>query len=198
MTLIPIKAPEFDVILDIRYATTNNFVHQAIYATPDAYLHEEAAEKFQKAVFFAKQQGLKFKVFDAFRPQAAQWSLWDIMPDTPYVANPKTGSLHSRGIAIDLTLVDGQGQELDMGTEFDSFEEKAHHGYKDLDSKIQHNRYMLMGIMVSAGFEAYMYEWWHYQLPNKENYPLIADEQSPLKILESSKKQNQCENKVAC
>jgi D-alanyl-D-alanine dipeptidase len=122
----------------------------------------------------ASRQGLKFKIFDAFRPQKAQEFLWSVCPNPTYVANPDKGSNHTRGIAVDLTLLDLYGEELDMGTPFDDFSDQSHHG-AILSQDQERNRYTLLGIMMSAGWDFYIKEWWHYQLFNSSTYPLILN-----------------------
>ena len=92
-----------------------------------------------------------------------------------YIADPAKGSNHTRGIAIDLTLINNQNEELDMGTPFDDFTAASHHGAVGLNAQIHANRYLLLGIMMSAGWDLYLNEWWHYQLFNPKNYPLIQE-----------------------
>ncbi len=174
-TLIPINQENgFDVELDIRYATTNNVTGWKIYDQPHCLLHCDAATALKKAIELAKIQGLRFKIFDAFRPIAAQEFLFEKFPDGGFVSNPKTGSVpHCRGVAIDLTLIDASGKELDMGTDFDNFTDLANHGSTKISAEAQKNRYILFGIMMSSGWDFYTKEWWHYQLFNPRNYPII-------------------------
>ncbi len=174
MTVFEITKDKYDVILDLRYGSTDNFLNQQVYENSICYLHQDALKPFEKVVQLAAEQGCRLKIFDTFRPQAAQEKLWSICPDPMYVADPSKGSNHTRGVAIDLNLVDKNGNELDMGTPFDDFTPLSHHG-ADLPANVQANRYLLLGIMLTAGFELYSYEWWHYQLPNTNSYPLIKD-----------------------
>jgi len=173
--LIPInKENGFDVDLDIRYATKNNVVGQKIYDQPHCFLHDNAAESLKKAINLAKIQGWRFKIFDAFRPIAAQEFLFKKFPDGGFVSNPQTGSVpHCRGVAVDLTLLDDRGKELDMGTDFDNFTDLARHGSTSISTEAQKNRYILLGIMMTSGWDFYQQEWWHYQLFNAKNYQLI-------------------------
>lgn len=162
----------YGVALDIKYATTDNFTKKKIYDQSFAFLHRDAALKLKNAINYAKLYGYKFKVFDAFRPYEAQIKLWEVVPDPNYVSNPYTGPCtHCRGVAIDLTLIDKNGKELDMGTGFDSFEEKSHHDTKDLTEEQRKNRVILAGIMSMSGFQSIRTEWWHYQLGNINEYP---------------------------
>src|ERR1051325_3385183 len=94
------------VVLDIAYATSRNFTGAPVYARGACYLRPEAAECLARAVELARPHGLRLKVFDAYRPSEAQWKLWHHTPDPAFLAAPRRGSPHSRGVAVDLTLVD--------------------------------------------------------------------------------------------
>ncbi|MFT6220589.1 MAG: D-alanyl-D-alanine dipeptidase [Myxococcota bacterium] len=173
--LVPInKDNGFDAQIDIRYATTDNFTNQEVYDQPYCLLHKNAAKLLKKAIKLAKDQGFRFKIFDTYRPFEVQKTLFEHYPDGDYISNPETGLItHCRGIAIDLTLIDENGDELEMGTVFDEFGIKANHGAEELSNIAQKNRYLLMGIMLSAGFDIYRPEWWHYQLYDAQTYPVI-------------------------
>ncbi|WP_032113087.1 D-alanyl-D-alanine dipeptidase [Candidatus Paracaedibacter symbiosus] len=173
MSLIEITELTHNIVLDMRYATPNNFTAEVIYASPRCFLHQDALFRLEVAIELAAAQGLRFKILDAYRPQAAQEKLWSICPDSNYIAPPQSGSHHTRGIAVDLTLIDEKGNELDMGTPFDSFEVASHHGTIMISKQAAHNRYLLLGIMMSAGWDLYLNEWWHYQLFKPREYPLI-------------------------
>lgn len=173
--LIEITQASHDVIIDLRYGTTDNFTHQIIYQNPKLFLHETAHDCLLEAIKLAAQQNLKLKLFDGFRPQKAQEILWQHCPNEMYIMPPNKGSVHTRGAAIDLTLVDEDENELDMGTPFDSFQTEAHHG-SAVSKQAQANRYLLLGIMSTAGFDFYKREWWHYQLFCPTEYPLIEDD----------------------
>ncbi len=121
MKLIEIKPPNFNVNLDIRYATKNNFTGKPIYSNTRCYLIEKAAKKLKKAIKIACQLNYKLKIYDAYRPEEAQYKLWKYNPDPNFLSDPKKGSPHTRGIALDLTLLDSNMNELDMGTKFDEF-----------------------------------------------------------------------------
>jgi len=174
--LIEISSPIFDVDLDIVYATDRNFTGKPVYARPGCYLNSEAATLLDTAIILAKAIDLRLKVFDAFRPSEAQWVLWNHTPDPDFLAPPSRGSPHSMGAAIDLTLVDRDGVELDMGTGFDDFTALAHHGSLEVSGVAQRNRALLLGIMTSAGWDFFRNEWWHYQLFRaRERYPVLSD-----------------------
>lgn len=176
MNLIEISPPQFDVVLDIAYARPDNFTGKPVYRRAAAYLHADAAERLQEAILLAASAGLKIKLFDAFRPSEAQWVLWNHTPDPNYISDPRKGSPHTRGVAVDLTLLDPDGAELAMGTGFDDFSDRAHHGNRDIPADAQRKRMALLGIMTAAGWDHYAFEWWHYQLFDPGKYPLHDDD----------------------
>ncbi|MBI4968597.1 MAG: D-alanyl-D-alanine dipeptidase [Rhodospirillales bacterium] len=174
--LVEIAPPHFDVEHDIAYATPNNFTGQSVYTRSGCYLHPEAAEKLARAIELARPLGYRIKIFDAFRPTEAQWVLWNHTPDPDFLADPRRGSAHSRGAAVDLTLIDAAaGEELDMGTEFDAFTPLSHHGRAEVSPAAQRNRMILLGLMSAAGWDFYQKEWWHYQLFQPRRLPLLSD-----------------------
>ena len=145
---------------------------QPVYRNAECWLHREAADKLAAAIL-ARPLGLRLRIFDALRPVEAQWALWNARPDPEFLADPRRGSPHSRGVAVDLTLLDGD-RELDMGTAFDAFTPLSHHGRTDVSAEAQRNRLLLMGLMTSAGWDFYRNEWWHYQLFDQRRYPLVS------------------------
>jgi len=176
--LVEITEKKFDVILDLRYATSNNVCGHKLYSSPFCYLHEAAIEPLQKAIESARNLGLKLKIFDSFRPIEVQQYMFDKFPsDDPkggFVSNPNGGAIpHCRGVAIDLTLVDSSGKELDMGTDFDEFSDLAFHNCYKISAEAQRNRLILLGIMSAAGWDFYSKEWWHFQLFKPREYPII-------------------------
>jgi D-alanyl-D-alanine dipeptidase len=173
--LFNITSTQYPILLDMRYATPHNFTGHPIYQNPLCFLHEDCRKPFEKAITLAHKLGLTLKIFDAFRPHAAQEALWSICPDPMYVTPPERGSPHTRGVAIDLTLTDSAGHELDMGTPFDDFTTQSHHGASSLTAEQTQNRFLLLGVMMSAGWDFYQNEWWHYQLFKAREYPLITD-----------------------
>jgi D-alanyl-D-alanine dipeptidase len=176
MLLTPIQPPAFDVELDLRYATGDNLTGKPVYRRPLCFLHPEAAACLQAAIGFAARQGLRLRIFDAYRPPAAQWIFWSHTPDPEFIADPRRGSPHGRGVAVDLTLIGRDGRDLDMGTGFDAFTPLSHHGHPGIPPEAEQNRLLLLGLMTTAGWDFYRNEWWHYQLPNaRARVPLIAD-----------------------
>lgn len=178
MKLIPVIASEFNVDIEIKYATNDNFTGQPVYKAGKCYMHPEAALCLKKAVELAATQGLRLRIYDAFRPSEAQWKLWEHTPDPHFLADPAKGSPHSRGVAVDLTLTHSLGAPLDMGTEFDAFTTRSHHANTDISPLAQKNRLLLLGIMTAAGWDFYRNEWWHYQLFNARSYPLLSDKEA--------------------
>ncbi|MDP6818472.1 MAG: D-alanyl-D-alanine dipeptidase [Alphaproteobacteria bacterium] len=176
MTLIKICAPEYDVDLALAYATSGNITGKPIYRRAACWLHGDAAAALARAIRLAGELDLKFRIFDAYRPVEAQWALWNHNPDPDFLADPRRGSPHSRGIAIDLTLLRrADGTVLEMGTPFDDFSARAFHNCAALAPEIRRNRYLLLGLMASAGWDHYLNEWWHYQLYKPRQYPLLWD-----------------------
>lgn len=183
LPLVEIVPPAFDVDIFIAYATEQNFTGRPVYSRPACYLYPEAAEKLSHAIRYAAELGLRLKIFDAYRPTEAQLALWNHTPDPEFLANPERGSPHSRGVAVDLTLIDGAGAELDMGTPFDAFTPLSHHGAAEIPAEAKRNRLLLLGIMTSAGFDFYRNEWWHYQLFNSRQYPLLSDAEAGTRMM---------------
>ena len=183
MTLVEITPQSHDIVLDIAYATARNFTGRPVYARSLCYLHPDAALRLEKAITLARALQLRLKIFDAFRPSEAQWVLWNHTPDPNFLADPRRGSPHSRGVAIDLTLIASDGKELDMGTEFDAFTPLSHHGSIAIPAEPQRNRFLLLGLMSAAGWDFYGNEWWHYQLFNSKNYPLLSDAEAPQRLM---------------
>ena len=176
--LVKITPQEYDVEIALAYATPNNFTGKPVYKANTCYLHVEAAELLKKAVAHAKGMGYGVKIFDAYRPTEAQFRLWEHTPDPSFLANPFTGSPHSRGAAIDLTLLDKNGNELDMGTPFDDFTPKSYHSSLEVSALAQANRKLLIGIMTVAGWDFYQNEWWHYQMFSPRAYKLLSDKEA--------------------
>lgn len=150
-------------LLDIRYATTNNFTKKKIYDCAKCYVRPEAAKQLLEIQKELKNKfGYSIKLFDCYRPRPYQQRLWDIVPNPQYVTPPNKGSMHSRGLAVDLTLVDKNGKELDMGTAFDFFGAEAHQGYAGHTDAVKRHRWILKSTMEKHGFGSIRTEWWHY------------------------------------
>jgi D-alanyl-D-alanine dipeptidase len=154
-------------ILDMRYATDSNFLKAKVYDCDQCLLRAVVAKALVKVQQSLAGKGYRIKLYDCYRPLDIQKRMWKIMPDDRYVGNPYgNGSVHNKGAAVDLTLVDAQGQELDMGTGFDHFGREAHHAYKNLTPQVLENRKLLKQSMENGGFLPITSEWWHYFYKN--------------------------------
>lgn len=175
--LIEIR-PGNGVIIDLLYGTERNFTGQPIYQpTARCFLHEKAADCLELARQYAHAMGYGLKITDAFRPAEAQQALWNHTPDPDFLAPPEKGSPHSRGVAIDLTLTTADGVDIDMGTEVDDLTSKAFHTCLQVSRQARRNRMILLGVMTLAGWDHYINEWWHYQLFDSKQYPLLGDKE---------------------
>ncbi len=150
------------IALDLRYATTDNFVDEKLYPCARCFLRPKAAAALLDIHTQLQHKGLGLQLFDCYRPASVQQRLWEKVPDATYVTPPAKGSMHNRGLAVDLTLVDSNGVALDMGTPFDFFGRKAHHTHTDLPEEVLTNRRLLKSTMESNGFKSIRTEWWHY------------------------------------
>ena len=175
--MVLITEQTHDVSIDMMYARADNFTGHVIYPHSHCFLHPLAEAGLRRAVAGARAFGFRLKIFDAYRPHEAQEALWAVLPVPGYVADPARGSNHTRGVAVDLTLLDNLGNALDMGTPVDTMTPASHHFYAALPAGIQINRMHLLTIMLEAGFVHHSNEWWHYQLPDAKGFALL---QSPV------------------
>jgi D-alanyl-D-alanine dipeptidase len=182
--LTEIAPPDYDITLSIAYATADNVTGRPVYARAACFLHPDAAIALRRAIALAQPLGLRFKIFDGFRPSEAQWVFWRHRPDPNYFADPRRGSPHSRGVAIDLTLIrSSDGSELAMGTGFDTLSALSHHDCTTPGPEARRNRMLLLGLMSAAGWDFYGNEWWHYQLFTPRRYPLLSDSAAGTKLM---------------
>ncbi len=159
-------------IYDMKYATSDNFLQAVVYDCGECYLRLATVRALASASEAALSQGYRLKIYDCYRPLDIQKRMWKIVPNPTYVADPAKGSIHNRGGAVDLTLVDNEGNELDMGTSFDHFGPEAAHKYQKLSESVLANRKLLKGIMELSGFSALASEWWHYNLNGSAGFPV--------------------------
>ncbi len=158
---------------DMKYATTDNFLHEKVYECDACVIRAEVAYALIEANNDFKKQGYQIEFFDCYRPLDIQRKMWDILPNGNYVANPNTrGSSHNRGGAIDITICKISGESLEMGTKFDHFGKEAHHDYVDLPENVLANRQILKSTMEKYGFKSLRTEWWHYNHKNASSYTL--------------------------
>ncbi|AMA49213.1 peptidase M15 [Flavobacterium covae] len=171
-TFVNIKDYSKDFILDIRYATNDNFLKSKVYDCDACYLRYKTVKQLIKANKEFLKEGYRIKLFDCYRPLSIQKKMWKIISNPNYVANPEKGSIHNRGGAVDLTLVDKLGNELNMGTEFDHFGKESSHTYSNLSKEILKNRKWLKDMMKKHHFDALESEWWHYGLEGARYFQL--------------------------
>jgi len=155
------------ILLDLRYATTNNFMEEKVYECGRCFLRHKVAEAIVKAHQDLQKQGMGLKMFDCYRPRPIQWKLWNKVPNPKYVADPRKGSMHNRGSAIDLTIVDENGEQLDMGTKYDYFGKEGWTFYKDLPEEVLNNRKLLRETLAKVGLKHIKTEWWHFAYRSK-------------------------------
>ena len=161
-----------DIVTDLKYATTANFTGTVIYDFTEVYLRYSTVIKLMEVQKELRQQGLRLKIWDGFRPLDAQQKLWDAKPDPVYVSNPKTGTnSHSRGHTLDVTLVNRDGKELEMPTGFDDFTTFADRDYSDCTNTAASNAMLLPELMEKHGFRGLQTEWWHFT-EDKTDYPI--------------------------
>ncbi len=161
------------IIVDLRYATSDNFLGTRLYDGRSAWLLAPAAAKLAVAAAHAATDGRSIVVLDAYRPLSAQALMWAARPEPGFVAPPERGSNHNRGAAVDVTLADTDGRELPMPSAFDEFSERASHAYSGGPPDALANRDALRSYMERAGFVAYEAEWWHYNDPESKSGPLL-------------------------
>ena len=157
--------PSENFVLDLKYASKENFTNEIIYDCARCFLRPAAALRLEKVGQRVRQEkGWRVKLFDCYRPRPAQYKLWSLKPDATYVANPDKGSMHNRGVALDLSLVDQSGTDIDMGTAFDHFGRESRHTYTEFPQEILENRKYLKRVMEETGFNSIKSEWWHYSI----------------------------------
>ena len=180
--LVEVKKVIPNVVLDIRYATTNNFTGQILYDNDRTFLRRAVAKNLGAAQKEFNEMGLGIKIYDAYRPLSVQRKMWAVFPQEGYVANPAKGSRHNRGAAVDLTLVSlKDGKELPMPSGYDEFSEKAHRNYMGASAEEIRNRELLERVMEKHGFKGIHTEWWHFDDVNSKKYELLDIDSSQIK-----------------
>ena len=163
-TFVNLKNYSSDFEYDMKYATDDNFLKTKVYDCDECFLRFQTVKALIAANKDFIKKGYKIKLFDCYRPLSIQKKMWEIVPNPKYVADPKKGSIHNRGGAVDISLVTLTGEDLDMGTSFDHFGIEASHNYTQLSKEIRNNRKLLKSIMKRNGFNSFDSEWWHYNL----------------------------------
>lgn len=173
--LVDIQSVVPNIQVDLKYATADNFTGQVVYDFNRCLVHKEVALKLRDVQKELEEVGLGLKIWDGFRPMAAQWKFWSLVPDKRYVSDPREGAgSHNRGVAVDLTLITAEGEEIPMPSAFDDFSEKGRTDYKGATREQMENRDILLEVMEQHGFINYSTEWWHFDLAGWENYPPIG------------------------
>lgn len=169
--LVEVKRLIPDAVLDMRYATANNFTGKQVYPVARCKLRRAVAERLAKAADALRPQHRHLLIWDCYRPTSIQEAFWKLVPDERYVADPRKGSRHSRGAAVDLALVDDQDKPVTLPTKFDEFSEAAHRDHALVGDQGAEAR-KLAAAMKDAGFEGMSTEWWHFDAPDASSYPL--------------------------
>ncbi len=172
--LVEIKKYIPGIVLDIRYATSNNFMHRVMYPQARAFARLPVVMALKDVETDLRTRGLGIKIYDAYRPYSITVKFYEEALDTNFVADPRRGSKHNRGCAIDMGLIDLKtGKDIPLPTGFDSFSKKAAADYQDLPKDAIANREMLKSVMAAHGFHVIATEWWHYDFNGWANYPLL-------------------------
>jgi zinc D-Ala-D-Ala dipeptidase len=168
------------IAIDMRYASANNFTKVVVYPVARCLLRRDAAERLARVQARLRAEDKGLKVWDCYRPFSVQKKFWKLVSDDRYVAEPVAdrqgrplrGSKHNRGAAVDLTLVDGAGRPLEVPTDHDDFSRRAHRGAAGASPAARANAQRLEDVMKAEGFEPLPTEWWHFDAPGWEKYPL--------------------------
>lgn len=174
--LVELLRLEPSLRLDIRYARTDNFLGHAVYPEPRAFLQEVAARALVRIHQRLRKQDLGLLIFDGYRPWSVTREFWELtLPENRrFVANPEIGSRHNRGCAVDLSLFDfASGRPVEMPSDFDEFTDRSAIDYAGGTETQRKNRDLLIAAMATEGFTPYRYEWWHYDHPDWQQYPVL-------------------------
>ena len=171
-TFVNLKNYSLDFVYDMKYATDDNFLKAKVYDCAACYLRLKTVKAIIKANDKFMKKGYRIKLYDCYRPLDIQKKMWSIVSNPTYVANPSKGSIHNRGGAVDISLVDKNGKELNMGTSFDYFGIEASHNNKNLSDEVLENRKLLKKIMLQNNFQSFDSEWWHYNMKNAKSDPI--------------------------
>lgn len=171
--LIDLAGADPSLIIEAAYATPHTFLGVAVYPENRLFLMKPAADRLMRVQKNLRGKGLRLKIWDAYRPLALQKKMWELVGDDRYIANPQTGSRHNRGCAVDCMLADSQRRDLVMPTDYLHFSERAHRDFMDIPLQAIHNRQILEDAMRAEGFIPLLEEWWHFDAPEWERYPIL-------------------------
>lgn len=172
-SFVEVVALDRTIQVELPYATKENFTGHQLYPVARCFLRKEVAEQLVAAHRSLKPLGYGIKIWDGYRPRSVQYKMWEVFPKPGYVGDPKRGSKHNRGAAVDVTLFDlATGEELEMPTSYDHFGLRAHSSYSPLPEKVEKNRRLLQDTMREHGFQTIPKEWWHFDFRDWEEFPL--------------------------
>lgn len=171
--LVDIHALDPTLKIVLPYQTRKNFTKNKLYTHARAYLRVDVARRLLRAHRNLRKRGYRIQIWDTYRPLAVQRTLWKVKPDIRYVMPPKIGSPHNRGAAIDCTLIDRRGHELDMPTGYDEFSTRAHRDSKHMTDAQRRNMLILEHAMRQEGFIPLPTEWWHFSAPRWKKMPVL-------------------------
>ena len=172
--LVDAKAQVPGLVVELRYATADNFFQRALYPKgARCLLLRPVAARLARAAEDVARHGYRLKVWDCYRPLAVQWEMWERLPKRGYVEDPRTGSHHNRGAAVDVTLLRADGTEVEMPTPFDTFAPSSRQDAPLANKEVAERRALLRVAMEAAGFHVNRMEWWHYEAPEAHGAPLL-------------------------
>lgn len=171
--LVDVTTLDPTFVIEMRYAMPDNFLKRTMYDRAVALLRKPVAERLARVQKALAPKGYRIKIWDAYRPHSVQVEMWKLVPNEDFVANPKKGSSHGRGAAVDVTLVDKDGKELDMGTAHDDFSKKAFPESPEVSEAARVNRRILNAAMEAEGFKRIKTEWWHFSAPEDKAYVVM-------------------------
>jgi D-alanyl-D-alanine dipeptidase len=170
--LVDLQQIDPTIAVELRYATPQNFTGEILYDANRAYLRRDVAARLLRVQRALAERGWRLKVLDAYRPLSVQYRMWEVVPDPKFVSDPRRGSRHNRGAAVDITVVDAWGRELEMPTPYDDFTGRASPGAQSTPAAEFHVA-RLADIMVQEGFRPLDSEWWHFDAIGLDDAPLI-------------------------
>lgn len=173
LDLVEVRRIAPGIRVDLRYATAENVFGRRLYTKPRCLLRRGVAERLARVQRRLEREGYGLKIWDAYRPRSVQWTMWRIHPRGGYVGDPRRGSHHNRGAAVDLTLVRADGRPVPMPTAYDHFGPRAHLSYQNLPKAVRENRAHLVRAMRAEGFIPYRREWWHFVAPDYRRYRML-------------------------
>jgi zinc D-Ala-D-Ala dipeptidase len=171
--LVDLRRAVSGILVDLRYATSDNFLGRAVYPRAVPLLRRSAAGRLARAETYLRARGYRLVIWDAYRPLSVQRAMWRLVPDRRYVAPPSRGSKHNRGAAVDVTLALRDGTRVEMPTRFDDFSHRARRGWSGATAAARKHSELLETAMRHAGFQPYAGEWWHFDAPDWRRYGVL-------------------------